>query len=121
MSVKGVRGDTMETETGIETKTETKMDYAKAGVDIKEVALGMGHDHRIGSNFLEAGIGYGGACLSKDVKAFISIAHELGIDFQILKETEAVNQARISQFVDKVKRALPILKGKTICKALEQG
>jgi len=86
----------------------------KAGVDIKEVALGTGYDHRIGSDFLDAGIGYGGACLSKDVKAFISIAHELGIDFQLLKETEAVNRARTSQFVDKVKRALPILKGKTI-------
>ena len=86
----------------------------KAGVDIKEVALGMGYDHRIGSDFLEAGIGYGGACLSKDMKAFISIAHEMGIDFQLLKEAEAVNQARTSQFVDKVKRALPILKGKTI-------
>jgi len=86
----------------------------KAGADIKEVALGMGYDHRIGSDFLDAGIGYGGACLPKDVRAFISIAHELGIDFQLLKETEAVNQARTSQFVNKVKRALRIVKGKTI-------
>ena len=86
----------------------------KVGVDIKEVASGMGYDHRIGHDFLEAGIGYGGSCLRKDVKAFASVAQGLGIDFKLLRETETVNQARAFRFVARVKNVLGALKGKTI-------
>ncbi|MAG14841.1 MAG: UDP-glucose 6-dehydrogenase [Dehalococcoidales bacterium] len=86
----------------------------KVGVDIKDVASGMGYDHRIGRDFLETGIGYGGSCLSKDVKTFASVAQGLGIDFKLLRETEAVNQDRAIRFVDKVKKAAGTLSGKTI-------
>ena len=53
----------------------------KTGVDVNMVADGIGADKRIGRDFLKAGIGYGGSCLPKDVKAFIKIARGLWIGF----------------------------------------
>ena len=52
------------------------------GTDVQEVAVGMGSDSRIGSRFLNAGIGYGGSCFPKDVRAFYKIAESIGYDFR---------------------------------------
>ena len=86
----------------------------KAGVDVNLVADGIGADKRIRRSFLNAGIGYGGSCLPKDVKAFINIAENYGLDFGLLKETEKINQNRRKQFLEKVEDVLWINKEKTI-------
>lgn len=84
------------------------------GADVNEVAKGIGLDPRIGPHFLQAGIGYGGYCLPKDLKAFIHIAEEHKVDFSLLKEVEKINEARVDKFVKKVQQALWVIKGKTL-------
>jgi UDPglucose 6-dehydrogenase len=68
----------------------------KTGADVETVADGMGYDRRIGRAFLNAGVGYGGSCFPKDVKAFIKIAEEHGVDFGLLKEAEKINVATLA-------------------------
>jgi UDPglucose 6-dehydrogenase len=82
--------------------------------DIEKVAEGMGLDSRIGSRFLRAGLGYGGSCFPKDVRALIKIGEDLGVELGLLKEVDRVNVERISVFVEKIKKALWILKDKKI-------
>lgn len=86
----------------------------KAGADVVKVAEGMGYDKRIGRQFLDAGVGYGGYCLPKDLAAFIKIAEELGYDFELLKAVRNVNDSQKTQIVRKAKRVLWNLSGKTI-------
>ncbi|MBF4474378.1 UDP-glucose dehydrogenase family protein [Methanobacterium formicicum] len=86
----------------------------KANVDINMVADGIGYDKRVGRAFLNAGIGYGGSCFPKDVKAFINIAEEHGVDFTLLKEVERVNSKKRIDFVKKVEEVLWINKDKNI-------
>lgn len=86
----------------------------KVGVDVDIVAKGMGYDHRIGKEFLRPGIGYGGSCFPKDVRAFIKIAEEYGIDFNILHETEKINNERRKNFIKKIEDVLWINKDKNI-------
>ncbi|MFA5410899.1 MAG: UDP-glucose/GDP-mannose dehydrogenase family protein [Candidatus Omnitrophota bacterium] len=86
----------------------------KAGADSVEVAKGMGLDRRIGVNFLNAGIGYGGSCFPKDVDAFISISEKLGYSFELLKEVREINREQRVYFLNKIKDALWIVKDKTI-------
>lgn len=85
-----------------------------AGADVKEVARGLGLDHRIGPSFLQAGIGYGGYCLPKDLRALIRIGESQGVDVSLLKAVEQINEQRIHHMVEKVRAALWVLKGKTI-------
>lgn len=73
-----------------------------AGADVLAVAKGMGYDKRIGSHFLNAGIGYGGSCFPKDVKALLHTAKQFGREFALLKETVAVNESQRTLLVDKV-------------------
>jgi len=86
----------------------------KVGADVVEVAQGMGLDKRIGSGFLNAGIGYGGSCFPKDVDAFINIAEKLGCNFDLLKAVRAVNQQQKDFFLNKIKDLLWIIKDKAI-------
>ncbi len=86
----------------------------RTDADCEKVALGMGLDPRIGPKFLKAGLGYGGSCFPKDVKALVKIGEDLGVNMGLLKETERVNADRVRVFLDKVKRSLWILKDKTI-------
>ena len=86
----------------------------KVGADIKEVAEGMGYDKRIGKQFLNAGIGYGGSCFPKDVKAFIKIAEEYGLNFSLLKDTDEINKNRRKQFIRKIEEAIWIVKNKNV-------
>jgi UDPglucose 6-dehydrogenase len=86
----------------------------KAGASVTEVTRGMGMDKRIGPQFLQAGIGYGGSCFPKDVAAFESISRDLGYDFGILREVQRVNHDACERFLKKVEEELWIVKGKTI-------
>lgn len=84
------------------------------GADVSQVAEGIGADPRIGSAFLQAGIGFGGYCFPKDLRAFIYLAEEYGIDFSLLKQVEAINERRTELFVKKLRNALWVLHDKTI-------
>ena len=84
------------------------------GTDVEEVAVGMGSDSRIGSRFLNAGIGYGGSCFPKDVRAFYKIAETIGYDFDLLQSVEKINEKQQSSFIKKLRSALWTLKGKHI-------
>jgi UDPglucose 6-dehydrogenase len=86
----------------------------KAGADIKKVAKGMGLDKRIGTHYLEAGIGYGGSCLPKDLNALIEIGRSHGHDFEVLKAVRAVNNGQVARMVAKLAHRLGGLEGKTV-------
>ncbi|KEZ48774.1 UDP-glucose dehydrogenase family protein [Metabacillus indicus] len=75
------------------------------GADVTKVAEGMGHDNRIGSAFLNAGIGYGGSCFPKDTSALVSIAKQAGYDFKIVRDVEYVNKLQRFKIVDKLLEA----------------
>ena len=85
-----------------------------SGADVEMVANGIGLDKRIGRNFLNAGLGYGGSCFPKDVKAFIAISKQLGVPFHLLEEVERINTTMLTRFIDKVRAALWVLKDKKI-------
>ena len=84
------------------------------GADVMQVVEGIGLDPRIGPDFLRPGIGFGGYCLPKDLRAFIYLAETQGLDFSLLKEVERVNQRRVEVFLKKVHEALWVLNGKTV-------
>jgi UDPglucose 6-dehydrogenase len=85
-----------------------------SGADVEKVANGIGTDKRIGRNFLNAGIGYGGSCFPKDLAAFIAISDQLGVPFTLLKEVQAINRRMRERFVAKVREALWLFKDKRI-------
>ncbi|GAB2874305.1 UDP-glucose/GDP-mannose dehydrogenase family protein [Microbulbifer echini] len=85
------------------------------GADIEQVRQGIGSDPRIGYHFIYAGIGYGGSCFPKDVKALISTASQMGISPGILNAVEERNQAQKSYLLEKIKEHFGNdLNGKTI-------
>ncbi len=84
------------------------------GADIKEVATGMGYDPRITRYFLDAGLGYGGSCFPKDVKALAYMAEEKGRHPQLLQAVMDINQDRRAQLVEKTRALLGGLEGKTV-------
>lgn len=86
----------------------------KTNADVKKVAEGMGLDPRIGPKFLRAGIGYGGSCFPKDIKALAWIGEDLGVNVSLLREADRINTARIKMFVEKMRKALWTLKDKKI-------
>mgnify|MGYP001602012632 CR=1 FL=1 len=86
----------------------------KVGADIADVAKGLGMDPRIGSSFLNPGLGYGGSCFPKDTWALIAFAKSLGYDFKFLKEVDQVNNNQVDYFISKIKAGLGTLKGKTL-------
>ncbi len=86
----------------------------RLGGNVEEVTRAVGLDPRIGGQFLKAGLGFGGFCLPKDIQAFIKLADSAGIDFGLLKETERVNKQRVDLLIDRVKKALWVMKEKQI-------
>jgi UDPglucose 6-dehydrogenase len=84
------------------------------GADVEQVSKGMGMDARIGPKFLRAGIGYGGSCFPKDVAAFRYVAEQLGVDFSLLREVEAINEEQKKRFFQKVRSALWTFRAKRI-------
>ncbi len=78
-----------------------------AGGDVVELADAIGYDNRIGRKFLNAGLGFGGGCLPKDIRAFMARAGELGADqaLTFLREVDAINMRRRSRMVDLAREA----------------
>lgn len=84
------------------------------GVDVKAVGRGIGFDHRIGTQFLNPGIGYGGSCFPKDVRALEQIAAERSYDAALLRAVETVNRRQVPRALDKLRASLGSLEGRTI-------
>jgi UDPglucose 6-dehydrogenase len=84
------------------------------GADVSLVATGIGLDHRIGRSFLNAGIGYGGYCLPKDLAAFVKVGTDKGVNMGLLAEVQSVNDERVPRLLSKLNEAVWILRGKTI-------
>jgi UDPglucose 6-dehydrogenase len=84
------------------------------GADIKEVAVGMGYDKRIGPFFLDAGLGYGGSCFPKDVKALAYMAAEKGRHPQLLNAVMEINSDRRPMVVNRLLEMLDDLNGATV-------
>ena len=84
------------------------------GADVKEVAAGMGYDARIGRHFLDAGLGWGGSCFPKDVKALAYMSKENGLTPRILDAVTDVNYSRRSDAVSRLDHMMGGLKGKTV-------
>lgn len=86
----------------------------RVNTDVEEVARGIGADRRIGSRFLRAGIGYGGSCFPKDIRAFGKVAEAVGYNFDLLKCIEQINEDQQTGFLKKLRTALWSLKDKRI-------
>jgi len=85
-----------------------------AGANVQQVAHGIGLDERIGSRFLNAGIGFGGSCFPKDLSAFIKISEQVGYEFKLLKEVQRINSDQMERFVKKMTETMWVLKDKKI-------
>jgi UDPglucose 6-dehydrogenase len=86
----------------------------KVGADIAQVAKGIGLDARIGTRFLQAGLGWGGSCFGKDTAALVATASEYGLDMPIVKAAREVNKRQRERVVEKLLAELKILKGRTV-------
>jgi UDPglucose 6-dehydrogenase len=85
-----------------------------AGADVSQVMKGMGLDTRIGMQFLQAGLGYGGSCFPKDVDSLIHTAARFGYDFKLLRSVVEINKERAAHLVDMMRKAMGALEDKTI-------
>jgi UDPglucose 6-dehydrogenase len=86
----------------------------ETGADVREVALGMGLDDRIGPKFLQAGVGFGGSCFPKDVNALKQLAGNSGYHFQLLNAVIEVNELQKRRVIGKLEKHLGSLVGKHI-------
>jgi len=86
----------------------------KVGADITQVARGIGLDHRIGTRFLQAGLGWGGSCFGKDTAALIATAGEYKLDMPIVRAARDVNRRQRERVIEKLLDELKILKGRTV-------
>ncbi|MBZ5559412.1 MAG: UDP-glucose/GDP-mannose dehydrogenase family protein [Acidobacteriia bacterium] len=84
------------------------------GADVDQVRKAIGADRRIGTSFLFPGVGYGGSCFPKDVKALLKSAQDKGYEFKILRAVERVNDTQKERLVDKMERHFANLSGRTI-------
>ncbi len=84
------------------------------GANVQQVCQGIGTDSRIGTRFLNPGIGYGGSCFPKDLMAFRSVARECGYDFRLLDEVMRINEEQRTRFLRKIRSALWTLRGKRL-------
>lgn len=85
------------------------------GADIKEVSKGIGLDNRIGPRFLQAGIGYGGSCFPKDVRALSQTMEKLNVNSDIIRAVDYVNEKQKKSVLPKLKNMLGTLNNKKIC------
>jgi UDPglucose 6-dehydrogenase len=74
----------------------------RVGADVREVRFGIGADQRIGYHFIYPGVGYGGSCFPKDVKAFIQTANEIGYEPRLLKAVDLINQDQKKLLAQKI-------------------
>jgi UDPglucose 6-dehydrogenase len=84
------------------------------GADVDHVRKAIGSDRRIGTSFLFPGVGYGGSCFPKDVKALLKSSQDEGYDFRILSAVEDVNRSQKERLVEKIAKHFGSLKGRTI-------
>lgn len=83
------------------------------GIDVYKVAMGMGYDDRIGSKYLNAGIGFGGSCLPKDVNMLVAKAKQMGYKPRILEEVSNLNDRQALKLIELAKKYIP-LEGSTV-------
>lgn len=86
----------------------------EAGADVTQVSKGMGFDKRIGDQFLQAGLGFGGSCFGKDVKALVHTCAKYGCDASLLRAALDINTDQPLRFVNRLKDVLGGVEGKTI-------
>lgn len=86
----------------------------KLGADVKEVAIGMGYDKRIGPDYLDAGLGWGGSCFPKDVKALEHMASIHGCHPQLLRAVMEINRDQRRRIIQTLREIVGTLHGKTI-------
>ncbi len=86
----------------------------RLGADVDQVRRGIGSDSRIGHPFLFPGVGFGGSCFPKDVRAVMSMARQIGLDFDLLRAVERVNERQKRWLVEKAIKHFGTLAGKTI-------
>ena len=84
------------------------------GGDVQQVTRALGLDRRIGPRFLNAGLGFGGPRLPRDIRALCRLADRIGVDFGMLKEAERINQQRVDHFLASMQRTLWVIKDKCI-------
>ena len=84
------------------------------GANIHDIRKGMGSDERIGMSFLYAGLGYGGSCFPKDIKALIKAQEKLGLKPNILRATEEINFEQVDYFLEKIKSKFMDIKHKKV-------
>ena len=84
------------------------------GADVENVAAALRMDRRIGASHLHAGVGFGGYCLPKDLRALSHVGEELGVDMSLLRAVSAINDRQVAATVDKVRAAVGDLKGRTV-------
>jgi len=85
----------------------------KVGADVRVVSQAMGMDYRINPRFLNAGIGYGGSCFPKDVRALLQVAKENNYEARLLQEVDFFNERQKQHLLTKIKKRFPVLVGKT--------
>ncbi len=86
----------------------------RVGADILQVTKGMSYDSRIGGQFFNSGLGFGGSCFPKDVAALVDIGSKSGYPFRILPKVLEVNHRQRLSFIEKVRKTIGPLKGKTL-------
>src|SRR5512138_1249459 len=86
----------------------------RLGADVDQVRRGVGSDRRIGHPFLFPGVGFGGSCFPKDVRAVMTMARQIGLDFDLLRSVERVNERQKRWLVDKATKHFGSLAGKTV-------
>ncbi|MDR3591513.1 MAG: UDP-glucose/GDP-mannose dehydrogenase family protein [Negativicutes bacterium] len=86
----------------------------RIGADVTEVARGIGMDKRIGSRFLQAGVGWGGSCFGKDTAALVNTGKEYAYEMPIVSSTVAVNKRQRLRVIEKLQDSLKVVRGRTI-------
>jgi len=87
----------------------------KLGIDVYDVAKGISFDYRIGDRFLNAGVGFGGSCLPKDLRALIHASRKLGYHTHLLESVSDVNENQVLKMVQMVEQKLGNLRSKKVC------
>jgi UDPglucose 6-dehydrogenase len=85
-----------------------------SGANVGDVAKGIGADNRIGKQFLQAGLGWGGSCFPKDVQGMIKTAESLGYEFDLLKQVVDINDRQVERFIDRIEHRLGGFRGKLV-------
>jgi len=86
----------------------------RVGADVRQVRLGIGSDSRIGASFLFPGVGYGGSCFPKDVRALIRMGHEVAVELPVVEAVHRTNEAQKGLLVSRIAAHLGGLTGKVV-------